>query len=73
VTVIHSDAMTADAAATALLIAPTDQRATIAQQMGIKNLLIIDEQGTLHLSQTMAKRIQLLETPVPKTGELVIR
>ncbi len=58
-TVIHSDAVTADAAATALLIASPEQRARIAAQMGIQHVLIIDEEGVYHMTQAMERRLSL--------------
>lgn len=62
VTVIHTDATTADAAATALFVAGTSDWHRIARQMGIKYVLVIDSQGTLHMNPAMQKRIELLKT-----------
>jgi thiamine biosynthesis lipoprotein len=72
VTVIHPSATTADAAATALLVAAPEARATIARQMGIEQLLIIDEAGTYHLSEPMRARITFLQQP-PQIEKVVIR
>lgn len=60
VTVIHSDATTADAAATAIFVAGPDDWHRIARQMGIKYVLMIDKQGTLHMNPAMQKRLELL-------------
>ena len=59
VTVLHQNAATADAAATALFIAGPEQWVEIAKSMGIKYVLLIDENGKLHISSAMQKRIEL--------------
>jgi thiamine biosynthesis lipoprotein len=59
VTVLHQDAATADAAATAIFIAGPKQWTEIAKSMGIKYVLLIDEDGKLHISSAMEKRIKL--------------
>ena len=59
VTVLHENAATADAAATALFIAGPKQWVEIAKAMGIKYVLLIDENGNLHISSEMQKRIKL--------------
>ena len=58
VTVLHNDAATADAAATALFIAGPTQWTEIAKSMGIKHVLLIDENGDIHISSAMKKRIK---------------
>ena len=58
VTVLHNDAATADAAATALFIAGPTQWTEIAKSMGIKDVLLIDEKGNVHISSSMKKRIK---------------
>lgn len=58
VTVLHDDATTADAAATALFIAGPDNWHRIAKQMGIKYVLLIDEQGRVHMNPAMQARVQ---------------
>ncbi|MCF6298966.1 MAG: FAD:protein FMN transferase [Thiomicrorhabdus sp.] len=60
VTVIHSNAITADAAATALLIAGKTQWKTIAKSMGIQYVFAVDENGKIFQTDAMAKRISLL-------------
>lgn len=62
VTVIHKDATTADAAATALLIAGPEHWRETASKMGIKQALVIDQQGNIEQTKAMAKRSQLLGT-----------
>lgn len=60
VTVIHSDATTADAAATALFVAGKKDWHRIARQMGIKYVLMIDSEGTLYMNPAMQDRVELL-------------
>ncbi len=53
VTVVHTDATIADAAATALFIAgPTDWQ-RIARQMNVEAVLLVDTQGKLHITPAM--------------------
>lgn len=63
VTVLHPDAATADAAATALFIAGPDDWYRIARQMGIKYVLLIDSEGGVHMNPAMQKRVELQKTP----------
>jgi thiamine biosynthesis lipoprotein len=62
VTVIHRDAMTADAAATALLVAGPQGWREIAAQMGIEYVLVVDEQNNVHMTEAMRARILDPET-----------
>ena len=57
VTVIHDNAVTADAAATALFIAGPDQWWSIAKSMGIRYVMLIDTHGTIHINPAMQSRI----------------
>lgn len=59
VTVLHNNAATADAAATALFIAGPRHWIEIAKSMGIKYVLLIDAKGEIHISSAMKKRIKL--------------
>lgn len=59
VTVIHPDAATADAAATALFVAGPDEWHSIAKKMGIRFVMLIDKQGQVHLNPAMKKRLHL--------------
>lgn len=61
VTVIHSDATTADAAATALFVAGPERWQEIAERMHIRYVLLVDEEGTAHMSPAMRDRLQLLD------------
>ena len=69
VTVIHKNAGTADAAATALFVAGPDQWQAIAKSMGIEYVMLIDDQGNIHLTQKMAKRIHFSQD---QPGNIII-
>jgi thiamine biosynthesis lipoprotein len=59
VTVIHPDAATADAAATALFVAGPDNWYNIAQKMGIEYVLLVDSEDRAHMNPAMRKRLDL--------------
>lgn len=59
VTVIHDNAAVADAAATALLVAGPARWHKIAKKLGIRYVMLIEEDGTIHMNPKMAKRIKL--------------
>jgi thiamine biosynthesis lipoprotein len=61
VTVIHTDGTTADAAATALFVAGPDHWYEIAKRMGIRYVLLLDSEGTVHMNPEMAERIELMD------------
>jgi thiamine biosynthesis lipoprotein len=58
VTVLHQNAATADAAATALFIAGPSQWVEIAKAMNIKYVLLVDESGNVHISEAMLQRVK---------------
>ncbi len=60
VTVLHTDAITADAAATALLIAGPKNWLEITKNMGLTYVLCIDNQGKILQTKAMAERTKLL-------------
>ncbi len=60
VTVLHTDATTADAAATALLIAGPDSWLEIVESMGLTYVFCIDYQGEILQTKAMAERSKLL-------------
>ena len=68
VTVIDTIGARADAAATALSVAGPKDWYRIARQMGLKYVMLVDEQGRVHMNPAMAERIrfevELLEPPV---------
>jgi thiamine biosynthesis lipoprotein len=65
VTVLHSDATTADAAATALFVAGPDLWHETAKRMGIRYVLLLDTEGTAHMNPAMAERVELLDKDIP--------
>ena len=67
-TVIHEDAATADAAATALFVAGPKDWHRIARSMGIAYVLLVDKDGTIHMNPEMQKHIHLTS----KAAKLVI-
>lgn len=58
-TVIHDDAAVADAAATALFVAGPGRWWEIARSMGIRYVLLVDENGLVHMNPEMAARVKL--------------
>jgi thiamine biosynthesis lipoprotein len=67
VTVIHTDAATAEAADKALFIAGPAGFAKMAAQLGITQAMLIDSQGTVYMTTAMAKRIHFEIIPAPET------
>jgi len=63
VTVIHPDAAVADAAATALFVAGPKDWHRIARSMGISYVLLIDENGIVHMNPKMQSRIKFQQQP----------
>jgi thiamine biosynthesis lipoprotein len=69
VTVIHTNAGVADAAATALFVAGAEQWYEIARSMGIKNVMLIDTEGRIHMNPAMQDRIHLVN---PESAPIVL-
>ena len=67
VTVVNNDAATADAAATALFVAGPEGWREVARNMGIKEVMLIDENMTVYMTPAMAARVQFTVEPKPKT------
>ncbi|RMG55410.1 MAG: FAD:protein FMN transferase [Gammaproteobacteria bacterium] len=65
VTVIHPLAATADAAATALFIAGPRDWPRIARRMGIREVLLVAEDGHIEMTPQMAARVHFLRPPQP--------
>jgi len=63
VTVIHSDAATADAAATALFVAGPKLWPKIARQMGLDQVLLIDARGVHYVTPKMRARLKYAREP----------
>ncbi len=61
VTVLYGDAVTADAAATALFVAGPEGWQRVARNMGLRYVLLMDEAGTLHMTPAMSKRVRFLD------------
>jgi len=59
VTVLSQDAMLADAAATAILVAGKDNWQAIANKMGVEYILVILDDNVLQMSPQMQKRVML--------------
>ncbi len=57
VTVVHSDPVLADAAATALFIAGPEAWQEMAEALGTEHVLLIDRDGTAHMTASMARRV----------------
>ena len=64
VTVLHTDATTADAAATALFVAGPEQWHRVAKRMGIRYVLLVDATGNYHMNPAMMERIHLLDKDI---------
>ena len=63
VTVIHSDAGRADAAATAIFVAGSKDWKGIAKNMGIRYVMLIDANNNIHITSAMLARVKLLNKP----------
>ena len=59
VTVLHSNASTADAAATALFVAGPKEWHRIAKLMGIRYVMLTDNAGRLYMNPAMRARVKL--------------
>lgn len=58
VTVVHSSAALADAAATALFVAGPEEWERIAKKLGLDKVMIIDKKGQITLTPKMRDRLQ---------------
>jgi FAD:protein FMN transferase len=63
-TVLHADAARADVAATALVVAGAQAWPDVARSMGVDEVMIVDEQGRVQLTESMAKRVRFVEVPL---------
>jgi len=59
VTVVASEGVLADAAATALTVAGTKDWAEVASSLGLKQVLLVDDAGTVYLTPAMRDRVHL--------------
>jgi len=67
VTVIHDNGTEADAAATALVVAGVEEWPRVARSMGILHVMLVEENGTVHLSPSMVKRVEFQGEKPPIT------
>ncbi|VAW64165.1 FAD:protein FMN transferase [hydrothermal vent metagenome] len=73
VTVLHTDSALADAAATALFIAGPDHWMDIARKLNLRQVMLVDQQGTVYITPEMRARIQFnpqIETTIITTSAL---
>lgn len=66
VTILTQEAALADAAATALLVAGPEQWREVAASMGIKQAMLVDAQGEIHMLPAMKDRITLTVERIEK-------
>ncbi len=57
VTVLHTDSGLADAAATALFVAGPEHWLRIAKKLQLKDVMLIDDEGAVHVTPSMKKRL----------------
>jgi thiamine biosynthesis lipoprotein len=66
VTVIHEHGAVADAAATALVVVGKEDWHRIAEKMGIKYAMLVDEEGTVYMNPAMKERVQFQSGEEPR-------
>jgi thiamine biosynthesis lipoprotein len=66
VTIIDKSGALADAASTALMVAGLQDWHRIAQQLGIKYVMLVDDAGTVYVNPAMAARVQFPPDKKPK-------
>ena len=59
VTVLHPNASTADAAATALFVAGPKDWHRLARKMGLRYVMLTDREGRVHMNPAMKERVKL--------------
>ncbi len=62
VTVVHGDAATATAAATALFIAGPKRWHEVAQAFGLRYVILVDSTGTVHLNPELHARLDIVDS-----------
>lgn len=73
VTVLHADSGLADAAATALFVAGPELWLKIANQLGVSQAMLVDNNGTIYVTPEMQKRLFFnpeIETTIIVTATL---
>ncbi len=73
VTVIHTDATLADAAATALFVAGPAQWRQVAAKMGVTLVLAVDAEGALLVSRALYSRLRFAGPRTRKTTIVTLR
>lgn len=61
VTVLHTEAALADAAATALFVAGPQGWEDTARRLGLRHVMLVADSGTIYLTPEMQKRVRLRE------------
>lgn len=61
VTVVTSEGMVADAAATAITVAGLLEWEELARTLGLNQVMLVDEAGKVYMTQRISERIELLE------------
>lgn len=62
-TVLHPDAARADVAATALVVAGPDQWVEVARNLGVQEVMLVDDAGRVQLTPSMARRVDFVARP----------
>jgi thiamine biosynthesis lipoprotein len=63
-TVLHRHAAKADGPATALVVAGPEAWVDVARRMGLEDVMIVDDQGRVQLTPSMAERVRFAEQPL---------
>lgn len=58
VTILGTDPALADAAATALFVAGPQHWITVARKLGVRYVMLVDDDGIVHMNPAMAKRVR---------------
>lgn len=66
-TVVHHDAALADAAATALVVAGSEHWHDTAVALGVRQAMIVDQQGRVQTTRALAERLQLSAAALQQT------
>lgn len=61
VTVVASEGLLADAAATAITVAGLDEWTAVAKALGLEEVLVVDADGTVFMTPAISERIDLAE------------
>jgi len=65
VTIIGKDAASTDAACTALMVAGPQHWPTVASALGVRQVMVVEEDGTIQMSPEMQERVRLLRDEPP--------